>query len=73
MSEESTTPDLVELTWHMFDAPAGTWSPGAVVDRFTSFYAHVFVWEQGMVKQVVSSGDTAEARAAAERLAEERG
>ncbi len=34
---------------------------------------HVFVWEQGMVTRVVSSGDTPEARAAAERLAEARG
>jgi hypothetical protein len=33
---------------------------------------HVVVWEQGMVTRVVSSGDTAEARAAAERLVAER-
>jgi hypothetical protein len=131
----------------MFEAPAGTWSQGAVVDRFTGFLApdvvwesvglgttfegltasreflrdwmarfedyeidveeildlgngvvfaksghagrpvgspghvglprevlvHAFVWEQGMITQVVSSGDTPEARALAERLAEERG
>jgi len=30
-------------------------------------------WEDGMVIRVVSSGNTAEARAAAERLAESRG
>jgi len=34
---------------------------------------HVFVWERCMITRVVSSGDTPEARAAAERLAEERG
>jgi len=147
MPEESTTPDLVELTRLMFEAPAGTWSQGAVVDTFTRFLArdvvwesvglgttfeglaasreflgvwmarfadyevdveeildlgngvvfarsghagypvgspshvrmprevlvHAFVWEQGVITHVVSSGDTPEARAAAERLAQERG
>jgi hypothetical protein len=34
---------------------------------------HVFVWEQRMIVNVASSGDNAEARAAAERLAAERG
>jgi SnoaL-like protein len=34
---------------------------------------NVFVWERGMITHVVSSGDTQEARAAAERLAQERG
>jgi len=33
---------------------------------------NVFVWEGGVVTHVVSSGDTPEARAAAERLAQER-
>jgi hypothetical protein len=33
----------------------------------------VFVWEKGTITRVVSSGDTREARAAAERLAAERG
>ena len=33
---------------------------------------HTFVREHGMISRVVSSGDTPEARAAAERLAEER-
>jgi hypothetical protein len=34
---------------------------------------NVFVWERGLITQVVSTGDRPEARAAAERLAEERG
>ncbi len=34
---------------------------------------HAFVWESGVATRIVSSGDTPEARAAAERLAEERG
>jgi hypothetical protein len=33
---------------------------------------NVFVWERGLITHVVSSGHTPEARAAAERLAEER-
>jgi hypothetical protein len=33
---------------------------------------HVLVWEHGTVVRVVSSGDTPEARAAAERLTQER-
>jgi SnoaL-like domain len=33
---------------------------------------NVFVWERALITRVVSSGDTPEARAAAERLAEER-
>jgi hypothetical protein len=33
---------------------------------------HAFAWERGVVTCIVSSGDTPEARAAAERLAEER-
>jgi hypothetical protein len=131
----------------MLEAPAGPWSQGAVVDRFTGFLApdvvwesvglgttfeghaasrefvgdwmarfedyeidvveisdlgngvvfaksghagrlagspghvrlprevlvHALVWERGMITHVVSSGDTPEARAAAERLAGERG
>jgi SnoaL-like domain len=142
--EESTTPNLVELTRRMFEAPIGTsWSQGAVVDTFTGFLAPDVVWESlglgttfeglaasrdfsgvwmtrfedyevdveeisdlgngvvfaksghagrpigspghvrmprevlvhafvGMITHVVSSGDTPEARAAAERLAQER-
>lgn len=34
---------------------------------------NVFVWEGGLITHVVSSGDTPDARAAAERLARERG
>jgi ketosteroid isomerase-like protein len=34
--------------------------------------AHAFVWEDGIVTHVVSSGDTPESRAAAEQLAESR-
>jgi uncharacterized protein (TIGR02246 family) len=34
---------------------------------------HAFVWERGVATHIVSSGDTPEARAAAERLAESRG
>lgn len=34
---------------------------------------NVFVWERGLITHVVSSGNTPEARAAAERLAQERG
>jgi hypothetical protein len=34
--------------------------------------AHTSIWEKGAITRVVSSGDTPEARAAAERLAEER-
>jgi hypothetical protein len=33
---------------------------------------NVFVWERGLITHVVSSGDTPPARAAAERLAQER-
>ena len=33
---------------------------------------HVFVWQQGAATRIVSSGDTPEARADAERLAEQR-
>jgi hypothetical protein len=33
---------------------------------------NVFVWERGLITHVVSSGDTPEARAAAERLAQDR-
>jgi ketosteroid isomerase-like protein len=142
MPEESTTPDLVELTRGMFEA-----SSTGSIDGWMSFYApdvvwesvglgtsfeglaevrgflevwtgryeeyeiepreildlgngvvfavsdhtarpvgsagdvrlsrevlvHAFVWEDGMITRVGSSGDTAEARAAAERLAESRG
>jgi hypothetical protein len=148
MADESTTPDLVELTSRMFEVPGGTaWSQAAVVDTFTAFFArdvvwesvglgttfrgleasreflgdwmarfgdyeidieeivdfgngvvfvksghagrpigspahvrlprevlvNVFVWERGLITHVVSSGDTPEARAAAERLARGRG
>ena len=147
MAEESTTPDLVEMTRSMFEPATATWSPGAQADRFTRFFApdvtwesvglgttfegieasreflvdwlgrfgdyeagveeildlgngvvlaksaqegrpvgsrvdvrlpreimvHVFVWEQRMITRVVSSGDTPEARATAERVARERG
>jgi hypothetical protein len=38
----------------------------------TEVLTHSFVWEDGMITRVVSSGDTPEARAAAERLAESR-
>ncbi len=34
---------------------------------------HVYVWEGGMITRVISSGDTPEARASAERLACDRG
>jgi ketosteroid isomerase-like protein len=34
---------------------------------------HAFVWERGVATRIVSSGDTPEARAAAEHLAEQRG
>jgi hypothetical protein len=34
---------------------------------------NVFVWERGLITHVVSSGDTPEARAGAERLAEDDG
>jgi len=33
---------------------------------------NVFVWERGLITRVVSSGDTPQARAGAERLAQER-
>jgi hypothetical protein len=143
--QESTAPDPVELTRHMFDAPPEPASASAAVEAFTRFFApsvdwesvglgtifeglaaargfvadwlgrfdqydvdveeildlghgvvlartgqagrpvgssalmprevmvYVFVWEQGTITRVVSSGDTAAARAAAERLARERG
>ncbi len=39
----------------------------------TEVMTHSFLWEGGVITRVVSSGDTPEARAAAERLAELRG
>jgi hypothetical protein len=46
ISEESTTPDRVELTRRMFAPPAGiAWSQEALVDTFTAFFAPDVVWE----------------------------
>jgi len=45
MPEESTTPDLVELTRRLFEAPGGTAWSLAIVDTFTASYAPDVVWE----------------------------
>jgi hypothetical protein len=90
MPEESTTPDLVELTRGLFEAadrrdfdaigngviltvviqtarPVG--SSGEVRLR----YAMVGAWTESLIVSLTNYGDIDEARAAAERLAEERG
>jgi hypothetical protein len=46
MPEQSTAPDLVELTRSMFEVPGGSgFSQEAVVDTFTAFFAPDVVWE----------------------------
>jgi hypothetical protein len=95
MHEESTTPDLVELTrtfyetmdgdWD-FDALAGFFAPDAVWDLSESHlgiyegnahvqarHLQVFERAQGEIVRVTGCPDIDAARAAAERLAEERG
>jgi hypothetical protein len=62
MSEESTTPGLVELTRRIFEA-----ANRRDLDVTQSFYAPHAVWE------TVRLGTSFEGRAAAECLAEERG
>jgi len=47
-------------------SPEHAWLPREVL-------VHSYVWEDGVITHVVSSGDTPQARAAAERLAQERG
>jgi len=46
-------------------SPEHAWLPEEVL-------VHSYVWEQGMIAHVVSSGDTPQARAAAELLAQNR-
>ena len=61
MSEESTTPDLVELVRRSVEASK---------DRD---FAAVGIWVDGKNVRTTNYTDIDEARAAAERLAEERG
>ena len=118
MPEESTTPDLVELTRRWFeaanrrdvDAAASFYAPDAVHDFVGAYdefgveaeqildlgngvtlavvdqkgrprgssgevqmrYAAVAIWVEGMIERFTTSTNIDEARAAAERLAEER-
>jgi hypothetical protein len=80
MPEESTTADPVELTRQSIEAanrgdlralfeasPLGSQSTMQERSAFT------VIWEQSMISRVVASRDIDEARAAAERLAEQRG
>jgi hypothetical protein len=78
MPDESTTPDLVELQRRLTAAtnrgdadaegrPVG--SSGEVQLR----YGTVSVWEDGKIARITNYTGIDEARAAAERLAQERG
>jgi hypothetical protein len=76
MPDESTTPDLVERGQWLFDAfvvlsqrdrlPDTT---GWIPDRLTV----VSTWADDVIQRTTSYTDIDEARAAAERLAQERG
>jgi hypothetical protein len=76
LSEESITPDRVELVRHTFEAFSG-----GDLDAVTSAFAPdpelksigLGTSFQGVVTCIVSSADTPEARAAGDRLAEKRG
>jgi hypothetical protein len=59
MSEESATPDLVELVRRQFEAG----------NRQRE--AWVYLWVEGLVARFAVYGDIDEARTAAERLAED--
>jgi hypothetical protein len=95
VSEESTTPDLVELTrsfyetmdfdWD-FDSLAGFFAPDAAWDLFRedgcprdsdarvqARHLQVFEWVRGKIVRITGYPNIDAARAAAERLAEERG
>jgi hypothetical protein len=67
MTEESTTPDLVELVHGAFGRPLGT--AGYVTQR----EGWVFTWAEGLIVNHTIYHDIDEGRAAAQRLAEARG
>src|SRR6266550_3694542 len=98
MSQESTTPDLVELTRRMLDAASNRdfdamlslyaadaeWDGSRAVvqlhghlagsrERVRERYALTVVWAADLIVRVIVDKEIDEARAAAERLAEERG
>jgi hypothetical protein len=84
MSQESTTPDLALLVQRRvdavnardIDAAMGFYAPDAVYDTspmgLGRFEGRVFLWVDGLIERVTAYLDIEEARAAAERLAEER-
>jgi hypothetical protein len=86
MPDEPTTPDLVELSRRLneavnrddFEAALAMYTPYAVWDvgstRFVeSPMASVATWANGLIEWTTTYPDIDEGRAAAERLAEERG
>jgi hypothetical protein len=79
MSEESATPDLVELTRRIadatsardFDALIGLCTHDAVFDMAPP--AVVATWPDELIERATGYSEIDEARVVAERLAEERG
>ena len=69
MSQESTNPDLVELTRRAFEAPNRR--DLDAVSHFRQREGWVFLWERGLIARL-STQDIDVGRAAAERLAESR-
>jgi hypothetical protein len=84
MSQESTTPDLVELARRVLDAAnrldfdvfsvdRASGRPVGSTGRLEYRLATAAVWEEGLIVRITAYTDIDEGRAAAERLAQERG